>query len=371
MSPQDLLDQVTTEGTHESVGDETVNNTAFVPSFPEVFDSSILSSFKSCPELFRKTYIEHWKPKALSVHLHAGAAFAKGLEVARKAFFVGEYETGFNLVVESPYNDSGRLVRAGTYVKQYKTEQLEPGNAEDAIACGLQALLFAYGDYHCPPDSAKSAERMAGAFEFYFANYPLTMDDSVPVTLSGGKRGIEFNFAHPLPILHPSTGNPLLYVGRMDAIIHYAGGVYICDEKTTTQLGASWPRQWDLRAQFTGYAWGCQQSGITVEGAIVRGVSILKTKYDTAQSINYRPEWQIDRWYRELLEWIQDIQINWDRTYGAGQPGPWRHNLDHACAEYGGCAFREACMSVDEQPWLETAFERRIWDPLMRTETKV
>ena len=296
--------------------------------FPEIFDSSMLASFKSCPELFNKTYMQQWKPKEASVHLHAGGAFAKGLEVARNCFYV------LNM------------------------------SAEDSVAKALQYLIEFYGDFECPADSTKSLERMCGALEFYFANYPLTAEDSVPITLHGGRRGIEFSFSHPLPLLHPVSGNPLLYVGRMDAIIHYAGGIYICDEKTTTQLGASWSRQWDLRAQFTGYAWGCQQAGIKVDGAIVRGVSILKTKYDTQQAISYRPEWQIDRWYEEMLQWVDDIKVCW-------ATGKWRHNLDHACAEYGGCQFRQACSSQDETPWLETYFEKRHWNPLLRVETKL
>lgn len=338
-----LLDEVTTKGNEP----ESISNPELIGGFPEILDSSMIATYKACAEKFRLEYINHWKPKAQSVHLHAGGAFAKGLEVARKAFYTGEI--------------------IGFVNGKWASIQREPQDAETAVALGLQALLADYGDYDCPPDSAKSAERMAGAFEFYFDNYPLSHDDGYPIQLPGEARAIEFSFAHPLPILHPVTGNPLLYVGRMDAVIQYAGGVYICDEKTTTQLGASWPRQWDLRSQFTGYAWGCRQAGIEVEGAVVRGVSILKTKYDTAQSINYRPEWQIDRWYNELLEWVEDIKLNYSRR---GPDQYWRHNLDHSCAEYGGCAFREACLSLDKQPWLETAFEHRVWNPLLRTETK-
>lgn len=358
-----LLDQVTTTGIESS----EVRDPSLIGLFPEIIDSSMIAQYKSCAEAFRKAYIMHWKPKASSVHLRAGGAFAKGLEVARKAFYTGEI-IGF---VKSPYPcpDEG-CPHYGTdhdHPGRWASIQREPQDSETAIALGLQALLAFYGDFYCPPDSAKSAERMAGAFEFYFQNYPLDHDDGCPIILPGGSRAIEYSFAHPLPILHPVTGNPLLYVGRMDAVIQYAGGRYICDEKTTSQLGASWPRQWDLRSQFTGYAWGCREAGIEVEGAIVRGVSILKTKYDTAQSINYRPEWQISRWYNELLEWIEDIKINYARR---GPHEPWRHNLDHSCAEYGGCQFREACMSQDEQPWLETAFEHRIWNPLLREEKK-
>lgn len=350
-----LLDEVTTKGVVEDPS-TTTSTVPFVAGFPEIFDSSMLASRKACPEQYRKQYIQHWKSKASSVHLHAGAAFAKGLEVARKAFYTGEI-IGFVKILDN-----------GVETGRWASIQQEPQSADIAIALGLKALLAAYGDFECPSDSAKSAARTAGAFEFYFDNYPLDHNDGYPILLPGGGRAIEFSFAHPLPILHPVTNNPLLYVGRMDAIIQYAGSSFINDEKTTSQLGASWPRQWDLRSQFTGYAWGCKQSGIEVAGAIVRGVSILKTKFDTAQSINYRPEWQVERWFEELLEWIGDIVVDWERK---GADRPWRHNLDHSCAEYGGCQFREACMSQDEGPWLETAFERRVWNPLLREEKKL
>lgn len=292
--------------------------------FPSVFDSSMLATFKSCPEMFNKLYIQEWKPKQLSVHLHAGKSFARGLEVARKEF----YEKG--------------------------------QSSEDAIAAGLGALIEAYGNFECPPDSAKSLQRMCGAFEFYWERYPLN-HEIYPIEMTGGRRAIEFTFVHPLPISHPETGDPILYSGAMDAVYYYAGDNYIVDEKTTTQLGASWSRQWDLRSQFTAYAWGCRQSGIRVAGALVRGVSILKSKYDTAEAITYRPEWQVDRWYEETLHWINDSIKMWKDGY-------FRHNLDHSCAEYGGCTFRQCCSSQDETSWLETYFERRHWDPIRRIE---
>lgn len=293
--------------------------------FPEVFDSSMLATLKSCPELFRKVYIDQWKSKDPSVHLRAGGAFAAGVEAARTAFYVHD---------ESP---------------------------DDSLARGLHALITHYGDFECPPDSAKSLERTCGALEYYFANYPLNQD-SPPITLPSGKRGIEFSFAHPLPITHPVTGNPLLYCGRMDALLAFAGGVFICDEKTASSLGATWSRQWDLRSQFTGYAWGCREAGIRVDGAIIRGISILKTKYDTQQAITYRPEWQVERWYNQTCDLIEEVK--WRSEHNK-----WPYNLDHSCADYGGCAFRQACSSQDETPWLETYFERRHWNPITRTET--
>jgi len=297
-----------------------------IGSFPEVIDSSMLASFKACPALFNLVFIQQWKGKDENVHLHAGRSFAKGREGARTEF----------------------------YVKGL--------SSEDAIAEGLQALLTEYGTFQCPADSAKSAERTAGAYEFYFENYGLNHQDAYPILLPGQKRAIEFSFANPLPISHPVTGHPLLYCGRLDAILKYGETILLCDEKTTSSLGPTWSRQWDLRGQFTGYAWGCREAEVKVDGAIIRGVSILKTKFETQQAVTYRPDWQIDRWYSETLKWIEEMIRCW-------RAGEWRHNFDSACSAYGGCAFRLACSSQEELPWLEMGHERRYWNPVSREET--
>lgn len=294
--------------------------------FPTVLDSTIMAAFKSCPTKAHLEFFQHWKLRDQSVHLHAGAAYASGMEAARTAFYIDETD------------------------------------AESAVAIGLQALLRAYGDFECPADSAKSAERTAGALEFYFSHYRLGEDKAIPMTLPGGKRGIEFSFLEPIDVVHPETGDPLLYSGRMDMMCEYEGMKLGEDDKTASQLGASWPRQWDLRSQFTGYVWGASRAGIKLDGFLVRGVSILKTKYDTLQAITYRPQWFIDRWYNQLLRDTKRMIEAWKEGY-------FDLNLDHACAEYGGCPFRSVCQMREPQALLEQQFQRRKWDPVARTET--
>lgn len=296
------------------------------PPFPSVLDSTIMAAFKSCPQKAWLEYIQHWKLRDQSVHLHAGAAYAHGMEAARTAFYI------------------------------------EGKSAEASVALGVLAVLKAYGDFECPPESAKSLERTAGALEYYFSQYRLGEDKAIPMTLPGGKRGIEFSFLEPIDLMHPETGEPLLYSGRMDMMCEFEGMHLGEDDKTASQLGASWPRQWDLRSQFTGYVWGAARAGIKLDGFLVRGVSILKTKYDTLQAITYRPVWLIDRWYEQLLR-------DGKRMIAAWQEGYWDWNLDHACTEYGGCPFRNVCQMREPGPLLEQQFQRRQWNPVTREET--
>jgi hypothetical protein len=289
----------------------------------------MIAALRACAQKLKLEFFDHWKPHEPSVHLHAGAAFARGLEVTRLSFYS------------------------------------EGKSATEALALGMAALARAYGDFECPSDSAKSAGRMLGALEFYFSTWPLGADPATPARF-GDKLAVEFSFAEPLHLPHPETGQPLLYVGRTDQICNFAGGLWLEDDKTTSQLGPSWGRQWDLRSQFTGYTWAARRAGLSPQGVLVRGVSILKTKYETAEHVTYRPAWQIERWEHQLnRDLIRMIQC-W-------QEGYWDYALDHACSDFGGCPYRQVCLLQEpaKREWLRTYFTPIKWDPITRTETRV
>lgn len=298
------------------------------PMFPPTVDSTMLAAFRNCPQKMFRTYVEHWKPQFESVHLVAGGAYAKGLETARRAFY---------------------------------SDKLSP---DDALSLGGAALMEHYGDFECPADSAKSLERTLGALEYYFEQYPLGSDPAIPIEYATGRQGIEFSFAEPLDIMHPISGDPLIYTGRADMLAHWNDGIYVFDDKTTSSLGASFARQWEHRSQFTGYLWAAQRAGIRTHGAVVRGVSILKAKYDTMEVVTNRSPWEIERWYIQMQRDIQRMIRCWEEGY-------WDYNLDHACNEYGQCSLTDICKSPNPEAWLPAKFTKRVWDPLARAEKTV
>ncbi len=172
-------------------------------TFPQVVDASFLAAFRACPQRAFRTYIEHWKPKGESIHLVAGKAFASGLEAARRAFF----EEGFS--------------------------------DQDALGRGIHALMKEYGDFQPDEGAKKTLERMCGALEYYFEQYPLDTDSARPLEMPSGKSAIEFNFIEPLPYLHPVSGDPILYTGRSDMICSFAEGIYIEGAQYLTIQGNS------------------------------------------------------------------------------------------------------------------------------------
>lgn len=117
-------------------------------------------------------------------------------------------------------------------------------------------------------------------------------------------------------------------------------------------------------SQFTGYCHAMRRQGLDVAGTVIRGVSILKTKYETQQAVTYRPEWQVERWYNQLHRDIEKMIQCWEMGY-------WDYNLDHSCTDYGGCPLSMICQSADPERWLASYFEPRVWDPLARKELSV
>lgn len=262
-----------------------------------------------------------------NIHLVAGGAFAKGLEVARRAFY------------------------------QYKKSTIE------AERLGRLALIEDYGDEEMDPARSgdKSLEGMLRGFEAYMLEYPLGQDTIVPYIAPNGEAAVEFSFAVPIPgTKHPETGNPLLYAGRFDMLGVFNNQLYVVDEKTTSSLGDKWARQWDLDSQFTGYCWAARQYGYHVNGAIIRGVGLLKTKTTHAEAIISRAPWTVDRWLEQLQWDIQDMIAMW-------KANRYKLALDKSmCDAYSGCPYKVLCESPEPERWRKTHFKVSVWNPLSK-----
>lgn len=298
------------------------------PPFPIAIDSTMRGAFATCPQKFFREYFQHWKPMRESVDLVAGKAFAAGIETVRKAFW---------------------------------DENCSP---DEALTVGVQTLMKEWGTFEAPEGHVKTLDRMVGALDEYFRQYGYATDHIKPHQ-TNGKGAIELSFAIPIPnTSHPETGDPILYTGRYDMIGEYNGSLFVIDEKTTKQLGQSWFKNWTLRGQITGYCWAAQEFGYPVAGAIIRGISILKTKYGHAESLQYRPQHMLDMWLNQLAHDVNRMIACWETNH-------WDYSFDSGCTMYGGCIFQETCSSANSQRVLEQNFVKRVWDPLLREEKEV
>lgn len=298
--------------------------------FPAVIDNTMRKEFVKCEK------INHWKfERGLNAeigneHLIAGGAFAKGMEVMRRAYF-------------------------------------QLGNSEQiATVVGIQALYEQYGNFVPPASSYKTVDRMAGALTFYAGRVPMSQDEFKPIEFRDGKLGIEMSFNYEIPVAHPVTGLPLTYCGRFDMLgLDKAGRAWVIDEKTTGRMGDAWAHQWDLDSQMTGYVWGAQkllhENNIDIEvvGAVINGISILKYDYDHMRCPTFRQPWEVERWYKQML---RDV-TRWTEAYKLQD-----HNqvLDHACALYNNpCQYAKLCKSANPER-IEGTYTVKFWNPLDR-----
>lgn len=300
------------------------------PQFPEVIDSSILAAAKACERLAYLQYVRGLAPQHLSIHLHAGATFARGLEVARRLYY------NHNI----------------------------PQDAALEAAC--VEMITQWGDYE-PRFSwddggerePKTLDRLIQALYHYFDTWPMATDHVQPLRGADGAT-VEYKFAIPLPLNHPVTGQPLIFGGRFDMIGEHEQhpGLWGVDEKTTKQLGDKWPEQWTLRGQYIGYTWACQQHGLQVQGFITRGLCFYKGyRYATAEAIKSYPAHLVENWYNSMISTVHDMLRAWRRGY-------WTYAFGDPCNAYGGCGFRDVCRAREPERWLEQYFTVRRWNPL-------
>lgn len=315
-------------------------------------DSTMRSCFASCPQKFNLEFAHGYRPVGVSIDLHAGACFA--------------------LAIETTYNEI----------------HVKGKDIHDALTASHVAFALAWGQFEIPSykKTAKTFDRVWEAVESYFGNYPPLTDHVQPYFAADGKPTFEYTFAIPLEPacdprdltpegkdwraeslglmwpLHPS-GEPFLYSGRFDMLGSYAGRPCVRDEKTTGgSIGQYWAESWDLRAQFLGYVWACQQAGLDLDTVIVRGIAIQKTQIVHAEAIKTYNAFMVNRWHEQLRRDLWRLRRAWDEGY-------FDFNLGESCTAYGGCVFKDVCQSPQPEAWLSN-FEIRHWNPLVKNPVK-
>lgn len=305
-------------------------------AFPTLIDNTMWASWKKCRQHMFRAHIQHLAPREPSIHLHAGGAFAFGLEQGFRA----RSEQGL------PEDECRRLA--------------------------LQAIIQFYGPIVAPKTKTgdKSLDNVVRAFDSYMEQYGGFHGDPVqPYVTPDGKAMVEFNFSLPLEVAHPVTGDPLLFGGRADRIGINAGVLWVADEKTASQLGEQWSNNWILDSQFTGYIAAARQHKLPVAGALVRGVGLLKTKITHQEAWVVRDDWQIERWWEMLNADVQDMVRAWEHQelQKMSSRVAFRFALSKdACNSFGGCEFLTLCTSRNPEQWLPIEFRKRTWNPMAK-----
>lgn len=293
---------------------------------PQHIDSTMMSCFRACPQKYWLEFAQGYRPRGVSIDLHAGGCFATAMETT------------------------------------YRAIHLEGKSVSDALMIAHGAFIRAWGNFIIPEHkrTAKTFDRVWEAVEDYFNVYPPLTDHVQPYFASNGAPTFEYTFCIPLDFdgfpLHPS-GEPFLYTGRFDMLGSYNGRPCVRDEKTSgASPDVNWSEKWDLRSQFMGYVWACRQMGIDLDTVVVRGIGILKTKIAHAEAIKVYSSFMIDRWFEQLRRDVIRLRACYDEGY-------FDFNLGDSCTSFGNCIFNPVCQSPTPESWLSN-FEVSFWNPL-------
>lgn len=291
------------------------------PPLPAYIDSSMINTFRSCRRKFYWSYIRNLRSPGKSIHLVAGGAIAEAVDRARTYWFTAASPTYSGMIEEA-----------------------------------FRGFVKKWGDYEAPADHAKSFVNCFSAVEQYLIQHHPAKDEVQPFRKGDGSPTTEFSFSIPLPVLHPTTGDPIVYVGRFDMLGKWGDLLTVLDEKSASALGASWVKQWKMRGQFLGYCWACQQLGYPVNQAVVRGIGLLKTQTTFLTAIEQYPQWMIDRWYEELIKTVNELVAVYQTEH-------WTYNFGDACTAYSGCSYQDLCIAREPEEWTST-YEVEVWNPL-------
>jgi len=286
-----------------------------------VIDNSSLEKWVICPRLFEYTRLLRRIPAEERIALKFGGAIHKALEVRYSGADIDDF-------------------------------------SEEAM---LSALEKEFLKFETPQDDYRTFDYGSLVIEKYNVKYA---QESVRVLdMPGGRKACELPFAFQLGVV---DGIPIIYVGKIDAIVEDALGVCILDHKTSSVLGPTWWLGESVSPQYDGYAVAVERcAGIRTSGVLINALGVRKpTKTGTA--IEFAREFvQIDE--RRKEEWIENTLHIVSRIYRDAQQGYFPMIRKNCTVKYGTCSHYEVCsIPADNRHVLlnSSSFMDDTWSPL-------
>jgi hypothetical protein len=291
-----------------------------------------------CPRKYFLTMIQDWRKKDESVHLTFGSYFASSMEAyAHCRAEGGDHEDALDAVVE--------YILEATWVR--------PKDAEG------KKIMEEGNGHPWTPDGGpkKNRDSLLRTVIWYFEEYK--NDQCKTIILPSGKPATELSFKFESGIPDPVGGFYLL-TGHLDRLVDYAGEPFVMDQKTTgSGLGPYYFSQFDMSSQMSQYTMAGQiVYNVPVKGVIIDAAAILVGSTSFGRSMTMRTSGQLKEWHGNVSEWLS-------LSERFAETGTYPMNLT-ACSNYGGCVFKGICNkdpSIRDK-YLETDFEKRVWNPL-------
>lgn len=304
-------------------------------------DHSILSTFATCKEKARLSYVEHLRPVTTGPPLVFGSAF----HAAVAAYYTGMSEKlNYAVCRKNAHAAFLATVReAGPDALPLDADSEEKRSVERGLY-----LIDAYIDKWAPQD--------------------INWEDVLrPDT---GEPYIEIGFAVHFMDWHDV---PVVFAGKVDRIRRNRvdGQLYNWETKTTGSNVGYYVQQVRPNHQITGYKWACSELlKLNISGTILDVVYVSDRKIGGKfpNGIDIEKDFarvETRRSVTDVEEFLFDLRLATTDFLELQDRGlkRWHRNAPAACYMYGGCHYRDACNSNLNPSILSAKYKVERWEP--------
>ncbi len=182
---------------------------------------------------------------------------------------------------------------------------------------------------------------------------------------------VEQPFAVPLDPDRPNR----FYVGRLDKVVSENGRYWVIEHKTTSLYDKTKGMQigftdtFDPNSQIDGYSFaGKMLYGPRFMGVMIDASLVHKEHHNIFKFIT------INKGAGLANQWLQDVNVWWDRIEESRRNGKWPKSAPEACRTvYGPCSYKNLCLYTidvhqmsDEIP----GYKVEKWEPFSFDELK-
>lgn len=314
---------------------------ASLPSRSDIIyvDHSMMSTFSTCEEKGRLSYVEHFRPIDERPPLIFGSAFHAGV---------------------------ARLYAAYTARESDPLREAELAFIQEAKSKGPNSLPIS-GD----SPERRSVERglnLLRAYALKWRKQDVNWEDVA--NPDDGSLYIEIGFAI---YVREWRGHPVVNVGKIDRIRRNRvdGRLYGWETKTTTSSVGAYANQIRPNHQLTSYKWAASELlGFDLAGMMLDITFVSDRKIGGKFSDGIDPEKDFGRVETrrskvDVEEYLYDLNLFIEDFLGRRESRlrRWHRNAPAACFMYGGCHFRDACTSNLNPMILRNKYKIERWEP--------
>ena len=226
---------------------------------------------------------------------------------------------------------------------------------DESVYEAVKLVIIEHGeDLQKSDDKARNLEAALRAIVWRAEEY---WEDTIKIaTMPDGTPALEQRFEVPI------SDDGLRFSGRIDKIVEFEGGLYLCDTKTTkAALSDMYFRNYQPNNQVYAYLWAARHIlDLPVRGFIIDAVQTGVHFCRFNRAVFNVSNLSIDEWYNDTV-----YNLNVSDTYHAHQYYPANFT---SCGNYGGCKFREVCAESPDHraTLLKEDFEVALHDDLVR-----